>query len=183
MSTKAEANETQKILRGLRQVVQALRLTARTAEQRHGISAAQLFLLHVLAEHGPASVNELADRTFTHQSSVSVVIARLAASGLVKRGRDAEDGRRATVALAPKGRTLLRRAPEPAQNRLFAALERLEEADRRALARGVGALAREMGVDRGAARMFFEEGGAPVREGTTAPKPSLPKTRARRRSS
>jgi DNA-binding MarR family transcriptional regulator len=152
------AADTRAVLEALRRLVQALRVTARDAESRHGVSAAQLFILHLLEQDGPASVNDLAGRSFTHQSSVSVVVTRLAAAGLVVRTRSASDARRAEVALTARGRALLRRVPEPAQARLLSALAGVAPAERRALARGLGALVREMGVADGVAGMFFEDG-------------------------
>lgn len=157
MKRPPRAGETRAVLEALRRVVQALRVTARDAEIRHGVSAAQLFVLHLLARDGPASVNEIAQRSFTHQSSVSVVIARLAEAGLVARDRSTEDRRRAVIALTTDGRALLRRVPEPAQTRLVAALDRCTVTERRALARGLEALVREMGIADGLAGMFFEE--------------------------
>lgn len=157
MSRTSLADETRAVLDQLRRVVQALRMTARAAERRQGVSTAQLFLLHLLHRDGPASVNELAERSFTHQSSVSVLLSRLAREGLVVRGRTAGDLRRATVSLTAKGRAVVRRAPEPAQARLVAALARMAPAQRRALAEGLAALVRGMGAGEEAVRMFFEE--------------------------
>ena len=137
--------------------MQALRVTARDAEQRHGVSAAQIFVLHLLERDGPASVNELASRSFTHQSSVSVVVTRLADAGFVERRRAEDDARRAEVALTSHGRALLRRVPEPAQSQLVNALARVAPVERRALARGLAALVREMGIADGVAGMFFED--------------------------
>jgi len=55
--------------------VQALRVSSRAAERDVGLSAAQLFVLDRLAGADQAlCVNELAQRTLTHQSSVSVVV-------------------------------------------------------------------------------------------------------------
>jgi DNA-binding MarR family transcriptional regulator len=164
--TVAGSDDTRMVLEGLRRVVQALRVTARDAEVRHGVSAAQIFILHLLERDGAASVSELAARSFTHQSSVSVVVTRLAAAGLVARDRAADDARRAEIALTPRGRALLRRVPEPAQSRLVASLARVTATERRALARGLAALVREMGIADGAAGMFFEDGrGAAARAG------------------
>ena len=61
------------IMDALRRVVRALRVSARTAERRFGISGAQLFVLERLAEASAPSVDDLAKRTLTHQSSVSLV--------------------------------------------------------------------------------------------------------------
>ncbi|HEY8516118.1 MAG TPA: MarR family transcriptional regulator [Candidatus Binatia bacterium] len=154
-----DGRDTRTILEALRRIVRELRLTARVAERKHGVSAAQLFVLHVLAHEGEMSVNELAERTFTDQSSVSVVVTRLAEAGLVVRRRAQDDRRRAEIALTPRGRALVRRVPaEPAQARVVAALERMPAREREALGRGLEALVREMGIADGAAEMFFEDG-------------------------
>jgi MarR family transcriptional regulator, lower aerobic nicotinate degradation pathway regulator len=153
----AATAEVQAILEALRRIVQVLRVTSRTAERRHGVSAAQLFVLHVLALDGSVSVNGLAQRTLTHQSSVSVVVARLAAAGLVRRSRSRSDRRRIEVTLTERGRSVLRRVPEPAQAHLFAALSSMPAAERRALAHGLGTLVQGMGISDGVAEMFFED--------------------------
>jgi DNA-binding MarR family transcriptional regulator len=108
-----------------RAVVQALRTTSRDAEKRVGVSAAQLFALHELASRSGASINDLAVRTFTHQSSVSVVVQRLVDRRLVMRRPAADDRRRVELELTTAGRAILRRAPEPVQQRLIAAIHAL----------------------------------------------------------
>src|ERR1019366_5949434 len=65
------------VMDALRRVVRDLRLSARDAERSAGISGAQLFVLQSLAEEPASSLNVLADRTLTDQSSVSVVVNRL----------------------------------------------------------------------------------------------------------
>src|SRR5262249_55773900 len=121
------------VLDALRRIVSALRLSARAAEGQHGISGAQLFVLHLL-DGAELSINELAARTFTHQSSVSVVVQRLAAAGYVARRAGNTDARRTHVRLTAAGRALLRRAPEPVQTQLIMALRQLRSGDRRRLA-------------------------------------------------
>ena len=177
------ADDTRAVLEGLRRVVQALRVTARDAEQRHGLSAAQLFVLHLLERDGPASVNELAARSFTHQSSVSVVVTRLADAGFVERSRAEDDARRAEVALTARGRALLRRVPEPAQSQLVSALARVAPAERRALARGLVALVREMGIADGVAGMFFEEKRSGAKRTSATPRAPQGATAATKRRS
>ncbi|HTI65640.1 MAG TPA: hypothetical protein VL524_19085, partial [Gemmatimonadaceae bacterium] len=63
-------------MNAVRSVVRALRINTRAIELKMGISLAQLFVLQQLAEKPADSLNELADRTATHQSSVSVVVRR-----------------------------------------------------------------------------------------------------------
>jgi DNA-binding MarR family transcriptional regulator len=125
------------VIDGLRQINRRLRQTARVAEQRLGISGAQLFVLQELAAAPAASVGELADRTFTHYSSVSVVVSRLVESGLVTRAPARNDNRRSEITLTARGRQLLRRAPTAAQAELTAAVSRLPRRTLHQLARSV----------------------------------------------
>jgi DNA-binding MarR family transcriptional regulator len=145
------------VMDALRRIVRALRLSARAAEGRLGISSAQLFVLHQLAHADASSIDELAARTLTHQSSVSVVVSRLAERGLVVRRKSPDDARRTALTLPAAGRALLRRAPEVCQARLITGLERLRPSQRRALASQLTALVRALEVGNGEPAMFFEE--------------------------
>ncbi len=140
----------------LRQIVRALRLSARAAEKRDGISAAQLFVLQKLDGAKAASLGELAARTATDQSSVSVVVSRLVERHLVRRVESKDDARRVEIRLTRSGQALLRRSPQAAQVHLVRALARLSIARRRALAHGLDALVLHMRL-RQEPRMFFEE--------------------------
>jgi DNA-binding MarR family transcriptional regulator len=149
--------DVQSVLDGIRRLVQFLRLSGRAAE-RAGVSAAQLFVLQKLAEAPALSVNELAARTLTHQSSVSVVVQRLEERGLVARKRAGSDGRRVEVSLTRRGRQSLQRTPDASQSRLIAALGKLPLRERRSLAGALRGLLRVLDIS-GAAPppMFFEE--------------------------
>jgi DNA-binding MarR family transcriptional regulator len=146
-------------LDAIRKLIRALGESARMAQGRTGITGAQLFVVRVLAaQPGGLSINELAERTMTHQSSVSVVVTRLAARGLVTRSPSPDDRRRQIVTLTPRGRTLHRTAPAVAQEMLVAAIRGLSPARRRALATSLRALTDTLGLsDQTAAPMFFEE--------------------------
>src|SRR6476619_1631484 len=72
-STPTEAQSVERSMNAVRSIVRALRINTRAIELKMGISLAQLFVLQQLAERPADSLNELADRTATHQSSVSVV--------------------------------------------------------------------------------------------------------------
>lgn len=145
-------------LDAIRKLVRALGDSGRMAQGRTGVSGAQLFVLRVLAGHPQGlSINELAERTMTHQSSVSVVVTRLVARGLVTRAPSAEDRRRQIATMTPRGVALLRTAPAVAQERLVEAIRGLSPARRRALAAGLRALTDALNISDQAAPMFFEE--------------------------
>jgi hypothetical protein len=78
----------------LRQLVRALRAADSESEGTLGVTAAQLFVLRVIQSAGSLSVSELAQHTATAQSSVSEVVARLAARdhAAALGGRSAPDG-------------------------------------------------------------------------------------------
>jgi DNA-binding MarR family transcriptional regulator len=140
----------------LRRLVHAMHTASREAERHLGVTGAQLFVLTQLRATPSLSINALAERTMTHQSTVSVVVRRLVRRKLVKKVRAEDDARRVELTLTPAGTALLRRAPEAMQVRLSRAIESLQEAERHALERGLGHLVTELGAAEGPAEMFFE---------------------------
>ncbi len=126
-------NDTTRVVTALRALVQLLRTGAGEATRRTGLSSAQLFILSKLADAPAPSVNALARRVHAHQSSVSVVVELLVRRALVARAPDPADRRRRTIALTPKGRTLLRRAPKTVQSDLVRAIAALPPGRRRVL--------------------------------------------------
>jgi DNA-binding MarR family transcriptional regulator len=152
----ARDKEINSALDGIRRIVRALRESAADVERRLGISGAQLFVLQVLRDAPAESLNDLAARTHTHQSSVSVVVARLVDRGLVSRERSDIDARRVRLALTHEGEDLVRNAPEPVQRRLIEALEKLPPVEIASLSRGLSDLTRLMGVSDEPAEMMYD---------------------------
>lgn len=151
------AAETRAIMDGVRHIVQALRESERGAERHAGVSGAQLFVLHTLAEAQPLTMNALAARTHTHQSSVSVVVSRLVERGLVRRIQSSSDGRQRELSLSAKGARVAGRAPDAAQARLVLAIGKLPPVRRRQLATALGELAQAMDTVDRVPPMFFED--------------------------
>jgi MarR family transcriptional regulator, lower aerobic nicotinate degradation pathway regulator len=160
-SPAKETASIRKILDALRRIVRQLRLSAREAERSAGISGAQLFVLQALAGDSASSLGDLAERTLTDQSSVSVVVRRLSDRKLVSRKVSRDDARRVELSLTPAGRRMLARCPEPTQARLLEGLRRLAPAELASLTRGLDALVREMGIEDAEPKMFFEESPLP----------------------
>src|SRR5947208_1296712 len=128
-------DDVRRALDAIRQIVRVLRLSAARAERESGLSGAQLFVLQKLGDGRTISVNELAERTHTHQSSVSVVVQRLVQRRLVRRVCSSTDGRRAELTITSAGLQKLRRAPAVAQDQLIVSLAALSRTDRQRLAR------------------------------------------------
>lgn len=156
-NTINESADIRRVLDAIRQIVRSLRVASSSAQKRVGLSAAQLFVLQRLGAGPAMSLNELAERTFTHQSSASVVVSRLVERGLVQRDRSPEDGRRQVLSLTPAARTLLGGAPDVAQDRLIAALQSMKRSDVRKLAELMDAFLAAAGLADGTPALFFED--------------------------
>jgi DNA-binding MarR family transcriptional regulator len=128
------------IVDALRSIVRELRLATREAEHRVGVHGAQLHALRQLIDNPATSLTELAERTHTDISSVSVVVSRLVEQGLVARKAADDDRRRLSLGLTPRGRAVLRRAPETGTSRLLRAAAHLSDRELHGLATGLSKL-------------------------------------------
>ena len=128
------------ILDALRSIVRELRLASREAEQRVGVHGAQLHALRQLSDTPATSLTELAERTHTDISSVSVVVSRLVEQGLVARKSADDDRRRLSLGLTARGRAVIRRAPETGTSRLLRAASHLSDRELHGLASGLAKL-------------------------------------------
>jgi len=150
-------DDTARAMNTVRSVVRALRLNTRSIEGKLGISLAQLFVLQQLSDRPADSLNELAERTATHQSSVSVVVRRLVDRGLVTRVASSADRRRVQIALTPDGEAMLRGAPPTVQSDLIRGMSRMQPEQRTTLADLLETWVLASGIDLAAAPMMFED--------------------------
>jgi DNA-binding MarR family transcriptional regulator len=133
-STVTDPRAIERSMNAVRSIVRAQRINTRAIELKMGISLAQLFVLQQLAERPAESLNELAERTATHQSSVSVVVRRLVDRGLVSRTSSPADKRRIEIDLTPAGRALLTDAPSTIQGQLMEGLRAMSRDEQSGLA-------------------------------------------------
>ncbi|HEY1079043.1 MAG TPA: MarR family transcriptional regulator [Bdellovibrio sp.] len=111
-------SEVSEVMDCIRQIFKALRVSSSQFEKELGLSAAQIFVLKKLKEEPGLSINDLADRTTTHQSSVSVVVKKLEEQGLVLRATSQEDSRRVVVSLSIAGEQKLNEIPRTVQEQM-----------------------------------------------------------------
>lgn len=123
-----------RIVESLRVIVKAIRISGRDAERKLGVSGAQLHILQELHDRPAQSINQLAARTYTHQSSVSMVVARLVHARLATRSASSKDARKAAISLTPAGKAILSKSPTAAQGRILAALESMPHGEVQKLA-------------------------------------------------
>ena len=159
--TLSNDRPVERSMNAVRSIVRAFRVNTRAIELKMGISLAQLFVLQQLTERSADSLNELAERTATHQSSVSVVVRRLVERGLVSRTSSSSDRRRIEIAVTPAGRALLEDAPTTIQTQLMTALRRLSRDDQNMLAGLLERWLREAKIDFATPPMLGEDEVAP----------------------
>jgi DNA-binding MarR family transcriptional regulator len=163
LGSPSAQKEIRSVLDSIRRIVRALRVSSRAAEKQAGLSGAQLFVLQKLAEVGRAlSLNELAERTVTDQSSVSVIVQKLVKRGLVAVSRSKADGRRIEMVLTPPGRKVIGKSSGAAQERLIQALRTMPPAQRRQLASSLDRFVHETGIADAVPSLFFEHEHSPA---------------------
>jgi DNA-binding MarR family transcriptional regulator len=140
-----------------RRVLRELRVMTRKTELATGLSAAQLFVLSVVAERPGCSLNEVAAATLTDRSSVAAVVDRLVEQRRITRAQSADDMRKALLTVTPPGRLAMRKAAAPPTAVLIAALQSLPAIELRRLALGLTALTKAMGIQEEPAGMLFED--------------------------
>ncbi len=153
----AAMDDAKAILNRVRQLVRALRSFDKQAQSRYGLGAAQMFILHVLQHDEELSMNELADRTATDQSSASLAAGKLVAEGYVRRTVSEEDRRQVRLSLTPKGRALVKRSPPAAQERILESVRAMPAADRAQLMALLDRLMTGMETDDGRPPMLFQD--------------------------
>lgn len=141
----------------LRRIIRFLRLADREAEAAYGLTAAQLFVLHSLTESPASSMAELADRTLTDQSSVSMVVSRLEAKKLLVRKPSPTDRRRVEIKLTPTGKKIVATGPTAPQPKIIAAIDAMPASKRGEVVRALEQLAQTIGAGDTEPLMLFEE--------------------------
>lgn len=71
-----------------------------------GLTYPQYLVMMVLWENDGQKVNDIAKRLYLETNTVTPLLKRMEAEGLVRRTRSEEDGRQVIVSLTPKGRKL-----------------------------------------------------------------------------
>lgn len=125
----------------LRLAVIRLERKLRKAARPGDLTPSQHSALFSLSRHGPFSLGELARREQISKSTVTRLVATLAAKGLVERSADDLDGRSSVVAITADGQALLAALAEGSNDYLRERLAALAPDDRARLLDALRALA------------------------------------------
>jgi len=115
------------VMQSLRRIIKSLQDYSQTVSSHFGITGPQLWALKTIYQRGSLSLGELSKGMYLHPSTVSGVVDRLEKKGFVLRDRTEKDRRVVKVCLTPKGKMLVRRAPNPVQGKMIYGLRKLKK--------------------------------------------------------
>lgn len=93
-------------MRALWALDHAFQSASKRMEARLGVTAPQRIVVRIVGRFPRISAGEVADILHVHPSTLTGVLKRLEARGVIVRTADPQDGRRALLALTPRGREL-----------------------------------------------------------------------------
>lgn len=145
------------IVNNLRRIVRAIELYSHDVYRTYGLTGPQLWALKTLHKGEALSTGDLAKSLAVQPSTLSILIGRLEARGLVRRGRPRRDRRFVEITLTAEGNRLAAKAPEAAQGRLLHGLRRLKSQELKSLQREIARLVEMMEAEDVEARFFFSD--------------------------
>ena len=104
-------------LRALRRILRITELGGRQIAAATGLTPSQLLVLQEIERSGEAIPSAVAARLQFSQATITSLVDRLAAAGLVTRRRSERDKRQVLLGATDAGRDVLERAPDMLQNR------------------------------------------------------------------
>jgi DNA-binding MarR family transcriptional regulator len=132
------------ILVALRRITRAIDLHSKQLEKSAGLTVPQLLVLQALGEADHLSVSDIARQINLSQGTVTSVLERMTAKGLVDRVRDPDDRRRVRISLSSEGETRLRAAPGLLQESFMERFGQLESWEQKMLTAAVERIASMM---------------------------------------
>ena len=102
---------TEEALIALRQISRATASDSRKLAKESGLAVSQLVTLQEISRVGTISPSRLAEKVSLSRGTMTLMLRKLEALGMISREADAQDKRRYFVALSDKGRAALAGAP------------------------------------------------------------------------
>jgi len=128
-STAGLANEdAAQVLRGFRQVFNAVKTHFQQLEKRSGLGGSQVWALSLIRDQPGIGTGALAQAMDIHQSTASNLVKVLLERELIAARKSGTDRRNVELTLLPAGRAALKKAPAPFSGVLPDALAQLDAA-------------------------------------------------------
>jgi DNA-binding MarR family transcriptional regulator len=115
------------VMQSLRRIFKAIQDYSHEVSNKFGITGPQLWALKTISQNERLSLGELSKTMYLHPSTITGVVDRLGKKGFVARSRDKKDRRVVSVHLTPKGKRIVKRAPNPIQGKMIYGLGKLRK--------------------------------------------------------
>lgn len=147
------------VLTALRRVIRAADIHSKRLTKTAGLTAPQLLLMHAIESSSEDStIGKLAKQISLSQATVTSIIGRLEARGLVTRVRSKSDKRFVWLYLTEKGSETLKGAPTPLQKHFVDRFDQLEDWEKSMILCGLQRLAAMMDAREIDASPFLDVG-------------------------
>jgi DNA-binding MarR family transcriptional regulator len=117
---------SQMVLETLRRINRAIGLRSRQLVKTVGLTVPQLLVLRKVVEEGETAIGHVAEGVSLSQATVTTIVDRLEAAGLLVRRRGETDRRKVLIAATETGRTVVARNPTILQEEFTEAFSKLE---------------------------------------------------------
>jgi DNA-binding MarR family transcriptional regulator len=141
------SSDEQQVLVALRRIARAMDLYSRRLRKTVGLTAPQLLLLQAIRNMGAVSISSLSAEISLSQATVTSIIDRLEARGLVQRTRSDSDRRIVHATLTSAGDDVVAAAPTPLQEEFAAQFRRLAGTEKAQLITSLQRIAALMHAD------------------------------------
>ena len=145
-SKNKSAQQGASLAEAMRMATRALHLHMQAPIRKTGLTNAEYWVLHWVDQFGPMHSGILAERLNVRSPTLTSVVDKLVAEGLLKRERDAKDRRVVVLGCTPKGRKLLVGVAKKGAQLIAQASQGVPEEDRHKAATVLLAIAINLGA-------------------------------------
>ncbi len=115
------------VLISLRRILRAIDLHSRKLIQHYGFTVPQIIVLKEIEQSDSPVIGEIAHAVNLSQATVTNILSRLSARGLIERTPHKTDKRRVVVTLTGKGKMAVENAPALLHDKFTSSFERLKD--------------------------------------------------------
>lgn len=120
-------NRTDQSLIAIRRMLRATELHGRKLAKAAGLTPVQIRVLQIVAESGHTTARDISRRMGVSPATMTVLIDKLSAKGMVERQQSATDRRQTNIAITARGAKAVQDAPDPLQQAYVRQFESLQD--------------------------------------------------------
>ena len=136
-----------RVFLALRRVIRAIDIYSSKLNMEYNITGPQLICLYSIVNDGPLILSYLGKHYSLSASTITGIIDRLEAKGLIERQRNNADRRKVMITSTEAGKKLIANAPSPLQDKLTDAINNLPELEQTAIVLSLEKIVHLMEVD------------------------------------